>query len=67
MAFSLTNNKLANYLKASRDEMRKVTWPTKQVVIRDTLVVIGFSISLAVFFGVIDYGLSKGLAYLIAS
>jgi preprotein translocase subunit SecE len=67
MAFSLSDNRLVSYVKASRDEMRKVAWPTKQAVIRDTLVVIGFSIGLAVFFGVIDYGLSKGLAYIIAS
>ncbi len=65
MAITITNNKLTNYLKASRDDLRKVTWPTRQTVIRDTLVVIGFSVGLAVFFGVVDYGLTKGLAYII--
>ncbi|MFA6603757.1 MAG: preprotein translocase subunit SecE [Patescibacteria group bacterium] len=50
-------NPLIAYIKESRAELTKVTWPTRSHVVKDTLVVIGISLSTAVFFGVIDYAL----------
>ncbi len=61
MAISLTNNKLASYIRESREELKKVTWPTRKAVIRDTLIVIGATLGLGLFFGLVDFGLSKGL------
>ena len=63
---SLANNPVVNYVKESREELKKVAWPTRNVVIRDTLVVVAVSLSMAIFFGVIDFGLSKGLERLLA-
>ncbi len=37
----------------TRGELRKITWPTREETIRLTLVVIGLSITLALFLGVI--------------
>lgn len=62
---SIANNPVVNYVKESREELKKVAWPTRSVVIRDTFVVVAVSLAMAVFFGVIDFGLSKGLERLL--
>lgn len=48
-------NKLTNYLKESVIEMKKVTWPTKKETYNYTLLVIGISIAVALFLGLLDY------------
>ncbi|RJQ33633.1 preprotein translocase subunit SecE [Candidatus Parcubacteria bacterium] len=58
-------NKLVNYLKGSREELAKVTWPNKETTINHTLMVIGISVAVAVFLGAIDYVLNKVLEVLI--
>jgi preprotein translocase subunit SecE len=62
---SLTNNPLVNYVKESKDELKKVAWPSRKVVVRDTLIVLGISIIMAVFFGALDYGLTFGFEKLL--
>jgi preprotein translocase subunit SecE len=52
-------NKIVQYLKDSKHELKKVIWPTKKQAISHTLLVIGFSLGLALFLGVIDFGLNK--------
>ena len=42
-------NKLLNYIKGSVEEMKKVTWPTKKETYNYTLLVIGISLAVAVF------------------
>lgn len=51
--------KLTNYLKESKEELKKVTWPTKQEVKKHTLLVIGISLFVALFLGVVDYLLTR--------
>ncbi|MBT4349926.1 preprotein translocase subunit SecE [bacterium] len=53
--------KLFNYLKKSREELGKVSWPSRQTTINHTGIVIAISIAVAVFLGAIDYGLNKVL------
>ena len=48
-------NKLVNYVKASIEEMKKVTWPTKKETYNYTLLVIGISLAVAIFLGALDY------------
>ena len=48
-------NKLINYIKASIEEMKKVTWPTKKETYQYTLLVIGISLAVAAFLGALDY------------
>lgn len=57
--------KLINYIKASVEEMKKVTWPTKKETYNYTLLVIGISVALAVFLGSVDYLFTKGLELII--
>lgn len=58
-------SKLVNYVRESREELRKVVWPSRQTVIRDTLIVLGISVTMAVFFGALDYGLNQGFQALL--
>jgi preprotein translocase subunit SecE len=48
-------NKLANYIKSSLEEMKKVTWPTKKETYNYTLLVIAISLGVAFFLGALDY------------
>lgn len=65
MAMSLGSNPVVAYVKESREELRKVAWPSRKVVIQDTIIVVAVSLVMAAFFGVVDYGLAKGLEQLL--
>lgn len=54
-------SRLANYIKSSIEEMKKVTWPTKKETYNYTLLVIGISLALAAFLGLIDKIFEIGL------
>ena len=54
-----------NYVASSYAEMKKVTWPTKQQTINYSLLVIGLSVGMAVFFAVLDYFFSFGITSLL--
>ena len=58
-------NKLFSYFKESRDELRRVVWPSRQETIRHTMLVIGISVGVALFFGFIDYIFNIGLEVII--
>jgi len=58
-------NKLTTYVKASYEEMKKVTWPTKKETTNYTVLVIIFSLAVALFLGLLDYVFSLGLAQII--
>lgn len=57
--------KIKNYFLGSYAEMKKVTWPTKNQTINYSLVVIGLSLGVAFFFGIMDYILNYGINFLI--
>ena len=58
-------SKLVNYLKESKQEMKKVVWPSKKETTNYTLAVIFISLGLAAFFAIVDYFLNLGLEQLI--
>lgn len=58
-------NALKMYLINSYAEMRKVSWPTRQQTIAYSLLVIGLSLGLAIFFAVLDYGFNTGITAII--
>ena len=57
--------KLSDYIKDSIAELKKVTWPTRKQTVNYTLLIIGISLGLAVFIGIIDYILTQGLQLVI--
>jgi preprotein translocase subunit SecE len=62
---SLANNKLVNYILSSKEELKKVTWPTKRETMKYTFIVIGMSVAVGLFLGALDYGFTRGLALII--
>jgi preprotein translocase subunit SecE len=44
-----------NFLRESRQEFKRINWPSRQETVRYTLFVIGFSLVLAVFLGLLDF------------
>ncbi|USN53186.1 MAG: preprotein translocase subunit SecE [Candidatus Nomurabacteria bacterium] len=49
---------LVNYIRESRDELKKVVWPTRGETTRHTLMVIAVSLGVAAFLGIVDYTLN---------
>ena len=48
-------SKLTEYLKETKAELKHVSWPTKNQAILFTIIVVAFSIIVAVFLGAFDY------------
>jgi preprotein translocase subunit SecE len=48
-------NKLKNFLQESRQEFKRINWPSRQETIRYTLFVVIFSLVMAIFLGLLDF------------
>ncbi len=51
----------AHFAHSVQEELKKVTWPTREETIRLTVVVIAISLIIAVYIGIIDVLLAKAL------
>jgi len=51
-------NKVITYVKESKDELKKVVWPSRKETIKYTVLVIGISFGVAFFLGALDFGLN---------
>lgn len=49
---------ITDYLRSSKAELQKVSWPSKKDTIRYSSLVLGISLVVAVFFAGLDYGLN---------
>lgn len=58
-------NAIKNYFVGSYAEMKKVSWPTKKQTTNYSLLVIGLSIGMAIFFAVLDYIFNLGIEEII--
>jgi len=47
--------RLTTFLKETRIELKKVTWPSREDTLRYTITVVIVSLSVAVFLGGLDY------------
>ena len=52
-------NKIINYFKSITVELRKVSWLTKEQLVNSTIIVGVFSILVAVFLFILDFGLTQ--------
>ncbi len=53
--------KVVAYFKESIEELRKVSWPSRNEIIRNTLGVIIISLCIAAVIGIMDYLFNLGL------
>ncbi len=58
-------SKLSNYLLETKEEMKHVSWPTRNQTIIFTVLVIVISIAVAAYLGLFDYLFSLGLKSII--
>ncbi len=54
-----------DYFQGAFSEMKKVTWPTRKQTVQYGVFVIAMTITLMVFFGVLDFIFSTGVEKLI--
>jgi preprotein translocase subunit SecE len=59
--------KVMKFLRESRAEMKKVFWPTKKDVWYSTLVVIGLTVVVGFYIGLVDAALTRLLALFIGT
>lgn len=53
------------FLKETREELKKVTWPTQQEVVRLTAIVVIVSLLVGFFIGALDFVFTKGVETII--
>ncbi|HOX91570.1 MAG TPA: preprotein translocase subunit SecE [Spirochaetales bacterium] len=53
--------KIIQFFKDSYAELRKVIWPTKETVLASTKVVIVSTVIVALFLGLVDFLLVRGI------
>ena len=58
-------NKLSNYLAETKEEMKHVSWPTRNQTVMFTVLVIVISLVVAAYLGFFDYIFSLGLKSII--
>lgn len=62
----MKNNKAIKYFTDSYQELKKVTWPTRKQLIRDTLIVIISGAAVTAFIGLVDLGMSSLIQYIVS-
>lgn len=59
MAFNIAQLNIfplvVKFLKEVKQELKKVTWPTRQETTKHTLIIIGISLAVALFLGGLDF------------
>lgn len=58
-------SRIISYIKESKSELEKVSWPSRKEALRHTGIVIAISAAVAVFLGAIDYLLTTGVEKII--
>ncbi|KKS35372.1 MAG: Preprotein translocase, SecE subunit [Parcubacteria group bacterium GW2011_GWD2_42_14] len=56
-----TMNRIINYLRATRGELKHVSWPTQKQTTIFTILVIIISILTSAYLGLLDAGLTRAL------
>lgn len=50
---------VVSYFKEVKSEVEKIAWPTQKTVLLYSAFVVGACLAFAVYFGVVDFGLTK--------
>lgn len=50
---------IITYLRETRAELKKVSWPTRQEALNLTYIVLGVTLAFAVFLGILDWVFSQ--------
>jgi preprotein translocase subunit SecE len=58
-------NRIMQYVRETRAELRKVVWPTREEAINLTAIVVGTITAMSIFFGIVDYLFTQLFRFLI--
>lgn len=58
--------KITGFLKNVVSEMRKVSWPKRKELTKYTIVVIWTVLFMAIYFGLVDFGISRIMEWYVA-
>lgn len=58
-------NKVVKFLKEVQVELKKVVWPTREQTLRLALIVVGVSLVVGLYVGVLDYALTKIVSFVV--
>lgn len=61
-----TSENMIKYLQEAKEELEKVSWPSREMTIRYSAYVIGISIAVAAIIGALDWIFSLGLERFVA-
>lgn len=53
------------YFRDTRAEFKKIVWPTRKLVVNNTLIVLGFILVVGAFIWLLDFGTSSLLKFLL--
>ena len=65
MTQTLRDNRLTRYFREVRAEVRKVTWPSRQEVVRLAAIVMVVLILMSLFMALVDWGFSRLMQFII--
>ena len=46
---------IASYFRETKDELVRVSWPSRHITLKHTLLVVGISLGVAVYLGAADF------------
>ncbi len=58
-------DRVKQFIADARQEIRKVTWPTKQQTMTSTWVVLAVTVVISVFLGLVDLAFSKIIGFIL--
>ena len=61
-----SGNKIVKFFKEVKSEMKKVAWPSRKQVVKNTLIVVAVVVILGVFIWLLDLLFNYGLLQLIS-
>ncbi len=57
---------ITTYVRSSIAELKKVTWPTKEMTMRYSMLVIAVSLAVALFFAALDFGFGRAITFVLS-
>ena len=58
-------NRLMKFFRETKSEMKKVSWPSKAQLIRNTVVILAFVVIMTVVLSLVDFGFERLLSLIV--
>ena len=58
-------NRIMKFFRETKSEMKKVSWPSKAQLVRNTVVILAFVIIMTVVLSLVDFGFERLLSLIV--